>query len=367
MNKRTKLFAAIALLGTTALGGAAVLAWPGGQHNGPPHEPPPQKDMVIDKVVRGEVVDGVIANLNSAYVFPDKAAAIEKALRNRMTHGDFDAIDGSEKFAASLTDFLQSLTHDKHLEVRYFEHAVPDGHDGGPSPEEQAEEARHQKQVNYGFANVGRLHFNIGLLELHAFGRPQQVGKRIAAAMTLLGDTDALIVDLRECHGGDPETVMQLASYLFDRPTHLNDIYFRDENRTEQRWTTASVTGPRYGQARKLYVLTSSETASGCEDFAYALKNAGRATLVGEVTAGAAHAGSPHRLGAHFMMFVPSGRPINPVTHGDWEGTGITPDIETPAKKALDTAQLAILKAMLPIEQDPMRKDEMRERIGALQ
>lgn len=356
----------MAVLGVAAAGSVAVLAWPGGPGQGPPHEPP-QKDMAIDKVARDEVIQNVIANLKRAYVFPDKAISLEKDLRARVAHGDFDAIDSAQSFAMRLTDLLQSQTHDKHLEVRYFEQAVPESHDGGPSAQEQAAEALHQKQVNYGFANIGRLHFNIGLLELHAFGRPQHTAERITAAMTLLGDTDALIVDLRECHGGDPDTVMLLASYLFDQPTHLNDIYFRDEGRTEQRWTTASVTGKRYGQARKLYVLTSSETISGCEDFAYALKNAGRAKIVGEVTAGAAHAGSPQRLSTHFMMFVPSGRPINPVTHGDWEGTGVVPDIQTSAKKALDAAQLAILNEMVVAERDPARKDEMQDHIRELQ
>jgi len=363
MNKRTKIFTAAALLGIAATGSVAVWAWP---DQGPPHEPP-QKDMPVDKAARNEVIEHVITRLNQAYVFPDKALLIEKELRSRMAQGYFDSIDSADQFATRLTDVLQNQTHDKHLEVRYFEQAVSEGKDGGPPPEEQAGEDLHQKQVNYGFANISRLHFNIGLLELHAFGRPQHTAERIAAAMTLLGDTDALIVDLRECHGGDPDTVMLLASYLFDKPTHLNDIYYRDEGRTEERWTTASVTGRRYGQARKIYVLTSSDTISGCEDFTYALKNAGRASIVGEVTAGAAHAGSPHRLAAHFMMFVPSGRPINPVTHGDWEGTGVAPDIKTSARKALDTAQLAILKDMVRAEKDPMRKDDMEKHIRELQ
>ncbi|MFK2875534.1 S41 family peptidase [Rhodanobacter hydrolyticus] len=362
MNKKAKIATAAAIVGISALGSIAALAWPDA---GPPHEPP-QKDMVIDKATRAEVINNVIANLDRGYVFPDKAAMIGKDLRARLSRGDFDGIGSAEKFADVLTDALQGQTHDKHLEVRYFQEAIAESPDGGLSPQEQAEEALHQKQVNYGFANVGRLHFNIGLLELHAFGRPQQAASRIAAAMTLLGDTDALIVDLRECRGGDPDTVMLLASYLFDKPTHLNDIYFRDENRTEERWTTASVPGRRYGQARPLYLLTSNDTISGCEDFAYALKNAGRARLVGETTAGAAHAGAPHRLDAHFMMFVPSGRPINPVTHGDWEGVGVVPDVRTSAKKALDAAQLAILEGMLPAETDPMRKDDMQRHIEEL-
>jgi hypothetical protein len=43
-------------------------------------------------------------------------------------------------------------------------------------------------------------------------------------------------------------------------------------------------------------------------------------------TGGGAHPGNPRHLSAHFMMFVPNGRSINPVTHTDWEGVGVVPD-----------------------------------------
>lgn len=85
-------------------------------------------------------------------------------------------------------------------------------------------------------------------------------------------------------------------------------------------------------------MLTSSETISGCEDLAYALKNAGRAMVIGEVTAGAAHAGSPKRLSEHFLRFVPSGRPVSPVTHTDWEG--VATDAEGKEKLAHTLADL---------------------------
>ena len=38
------------------------------------------------------------------------------------------------------------------------------------------------------------------------------------------------------------------------------------------------------------------------------------------------------------MIGVPGGRPINPISKKDWEGTGVEPDIKVPADQALDTA-----------------------------
>jgi Peptidase family S41/N-terminal domain of Peptidase_S41 in eukaryotic IRBP len=326
---------------------------------------PPQKDISIDKATQEEVVEGIISNLGKYYVFPEKASAMAEHLRKQMQNGDYDSVTSAEKFAEALTESLQRITQDKHLEVRYFEKAVPQRAPGlDQSPEEQAEELFEQLRHNFGFENVGRLRGNIGYIDLHAFARPQQAGERIAAAMTLLADTKALIIDLRRCDGGDPETVMLFASYLFDKRTHLNDIYWRDENRTEKRWTQEVIPGKKYSEARKIYLLTSSDTFSGGEDFAYALKNSGRATLVGETTGGGANAGNPHRLSAHFMMFVPSGRPISPVTHTNWEGVGVTPDIKASAENALEVAHIALVKELLAAETDPRWKEVLQRTLA---
>ena len=353
----------VALAGAVVLCGAglALFGIAGHAQSGPP-----QKDMAVDNAIRREVIESAIANLDRGYVFPDKAAVLGKSLRAQLQHGDFDSITSAETFADTITEALQRDSHDKHLEVRYFEHAIAPGEDQADSPDAKAAELAERKRFNFGINGVDRLKGDIGYIDLRQFDRPALVATRIAATMTLMGDTSALIIDLRHCGGGDPESVMLFASYLFDKPTHLNDVYWRDENRTEQRWTQASVVGQKYGETRKLYLLTSSDTFSGCEDFAYALKNNKRATVVGETTGGGAHAGNPHRLAAHFMMFVPSGRPISPITHTDWENVGVVPDVKTSAKNALDVAQVGILKELISAEKDPEWQQRLKERLHDL-
>ena len=363
MNKHFDRRAALAWAGLlcglgAAAFGVAVRAQPG---------PPPQKDMTIDAATRKDVVAAVIANLDRSYVFPDKAAAMDERLRAGLQNGEFNDVTSAERFAQRLTAVLREESHDAHLEVRYFEQAVPPRASGQePSAREKAEEMAQQRRFNFGVETVGRLQGNLGYIDVHQFGRLPGASDRYAAAMNLLADTSALIVDLRRCGGGDPDAVMAFASYLFDRPTHLNDVYWREENRTEQRWTTAQVAGHRYGQARKVYLLTSGDTFSGCEDLAYALKNNRRATLIGETTGGGAHAGDPHRLSAHFMMFVPSGRPSNPITHTDWECVGVAPDVTTSAGDALVVAQVTALKTILASEADDEWKAKLQERVSEL-
>ena len=131
--------------------------------------------------------------------------------------------------------------------------------------------------------------------------------------------------------------VTLIASYLFDHPTHLIDIYNRKEDSTRQNWTLSYLPGPRLPR-QPVYVLTSARTFSGAEEFAFDLKNQKRATIVGETTGGGAHPVSGHPVADYFMIGVPFAKSMDPVTKLNWEGTGVVPDVGVPAPEALDTA-----------------------------
>ncbi len=327
---------------------------------------PPQKDMTIDQAMRVEVIEAVIKNLNQRYVFPEKAVAMEKQLRLELKNGDFDSIVSAKEFAESLSKSLQRQSRDRHLGLRYFEKEIPLQNAEQELLAQKTEEQSENIRLNHGIHNVDRLPFNIGYIDLHSFSDAASTEAKFAAAMNLLSDTRVMIIDLRKNGGGYPETVALLASYFHDKPTHLNHIYEREGNVTTEMWTTEKVAGKKYGDMRKLYLLTSNETFSAAEDFSYAMKNNKRATIIGEVTGGGAHPGDRHRLNAHFMMNVPSGRSISPITKTDWEVVGVQPDIKVSADDALDQAQLIILKDFLKSEKDPERRMHLEESIAEL-
>jgi len=156
--------------------------------------------------------------------------------------------------------------------------------------------------------------------------------------MNFLAHVDAIIFDLRHNGGGDPKMVAMISSYLFDKSTHLNDLYNRKEDFTEQYWTLPYVPGTTLAN-RPAFVLTSKNTFSGAEEFTYNLKNLKRATIVGETTGGGAHPVSGHRIDDHFMIGVPFARAVNPVYKTNWEGTGVEPDVSVKAADALEKAQ----------------------------
>jgi hypothetical protein len=138
-----------------------------------------------------------------------------------------------------------------------------------------------------------------------------------------------------------------LSSYLFDQEALLLDsIYWSDEHLTQQYWTLPYVPGKRYGD-KPVYVLTSTVTFSGGEMFAYDLQAHKRATIIGDKTDGGAHAGASYRLNAHLEVFIPIGRPVNPVNGTNWEGAGVTPDISVPQEQAFTAAYHMALRASL--------------------
>jgi hypothetical protein len=291
----------------------------------------------IDAATRARVIDGAIVQLNESYVFPDVAKKMEDAVRARQKKGEYDSVTDGAAFAKMLTENFQEVSHDKHLRVDFSPAPMPD-RPPGPDPEFEARYRKQMERINCGFDKVEILSGNIGYLKFNMFANPEVCGPTAVAAMNFLANVDAIIIDLRENGGGDPKMIALVSTYLFSKSTHLNDLWERKSDTTEQYWTLPYVPGKRLDD-KPAFVLTSTHTFSGAEEFSYNLKNLKRATLVGETTGGGAHPVSGHRIDDHFMIGVPFARAINPISKTNWEGTGVEPDVKVPAADALASAE----------------------------
>ncbi|WP_427914901.1 S41 family peptidase [Ramlibacter sp. MMS24-I3-19] len=307
-----------------------------------------------------EIVATVISRVKEHYVFPKIAAQVEVALRKTpRSNRNIRNSDEARAFAQELTGELQAVAHDKHLWVYYSEAVLPQRTVAEPTDEEEATLRDQAQRSNYGVVRAEHLAGNIGYIDLRAFAPLPWAAETLAASMTLVANADALIVDLRNNGGGDPSTVAFLSSYFFETRTHLIDIYSREGDRTEQFYTLDWIPGRRFGQKKPVYLLTSSRTFSGAEEFSYNLKNLKRATIVGETTGGGANPGDVYPLNAHFQIFVPTGHAASPITHTNWEGTGVLPDVRAKAEDALDVAKMLALKGLAAAEVNSERKAQL--------
>jgi hypothetical protein len=304
----------------------------------PPGMSAADMDIKIDAAARARILDGIAAKITEFYIYPEIGKKMIEAMRAHQKKGEYDAITDGMAFAELLTKQLQDVSHDKHLRVDCMPEVVPK--DDPPLMAERPidpEFRTFMERQNCGFEKVEHLPGNIGYVKLNFFGDPRVCGATATAAFGFLAHVDAIIFDLRENGGGDPRMVQYVASYLFGERTHLNDLWVRKTGKATEYWTKPELPGAKLAKL-PAFVLTSSRTFSGGEEFTYDLKTLKRATIVGETTGGGAHPVSPHRVDDHFAIGVPFARPINPITKKDWEGTGVAPDVKAPADQALEVA-----------------------------
>jgi retinol-binding protein 3 len=311
---------------------------------------------------RARIIESVINHVHTSYIDADRASKLEPVLRQ----ADFSQAVGDEAFAKAVTAVMQDVTRDQHLRLLYSAKPTPERKNGSPTLAEIAERQASLRAQNYGIERADRLPGNIGYLKTNFFAAAVDAAPTIAAAMTLLAYTDAMIIDLRDNGGGAADTVPLIASYLFDERTHLSDFYRREGNVTEQQWTYPAVVGSRYGAKKEVYILTSKATFSAAEGLAFALKNLKRATIIGETTRGGAHPSRIKRIDAHYALMVPVSTVRDSVTGRDWEGVGVSPDLPVPAEKALIKAQMIILNKMLAHTPNTEIQDEIRKRLTEL-
>jgi hypothetical protein len=311
----------------------------------------------LDANARQAVIERVLEDLRSDYVFPDTAEQMVASIRERVAAGEYDAVTRASDLAVQLTEDLRRVSHDRHLGLLYQPPL--------PVPAQPPPFINRARRVNYGFERTERLAGNIGYIDLRGFEPAWDGGRACAAALSFVADTEALIIDLRNNTGGSPASVASIASYFFAEPTHLSGIYDRRSGTTQELWTSESVRGERYDPKKPLYLLISRGTFSAAEDFAYSLQAAGRATLIGEATGGGAHPVSGRSVGPDLVLMLPHARSINPITHTNWEGVGVQPDIAVPAFEALHVAHDLLLRDLAARNSHPLLTDLLDKQIKA--
>jgi hypothetical protein len=324
---------------------AALVSWPTALGAQGGRAAPPADARGAQPVARADsLVRRVADAMTRRYVFPAVGRQVAARLEAAVRAGAYRGAAADSALAARLTRELRAATGDGHLGVEYSAAPIPEADSAAAAEMERRDRDRYYgPRLNYGVQRVELLPGNVGYLDLRVFAPADWGAPVVTAAMTLLARADALVVDLRQNGGGHGETVVWLSSYLADStPRPLSGTYLRERDATTPSFTLPYVPGPRFGTARPVYVLTSRRTFSAAEAFAYDLQALKRATVVGEPTGGGAHPYENVRLDAHFALGLPIGRSVNPITGGNWQGTGVRPDVAVPADSALAVALRAV-------------------------
>lgn len=326
----------------------------------------PRVRVPIDPAQSGpaSVVDTVATAVAERYVFPEAGVKIAAYIRQQAAKGAYAGLAGGA-LADALTRDLRVENGDRHLYVQYQPTAggaTPAGSPGGPVrmvPGSTPSQLELYRRRNYFLNRAERLDGNIAYLDVRRFfGTTDDAIAAATAAMAFLENADAFIVDVRYAPGGDVRMVDTLASYFFDKVTPTLASYSRSRNETVQRSTLENLAGQRR-PAIPLYVLISRDTGSAAEDFAFLLQQTGRATLVGDRTAGAGNMNAVLGIGGGYSLSVSIGRTFNPKTNQGWEAIGVKPDVQAPAPDALDVAHRLAVTTLMDKASSPALRTEL--------
>ena len=308
----------------------------------------------VDAAVRSAVVDSVAAAMERHHLFPDTGSAIAGRLRERARAGAYDGARTAQQLAAALTADVHAVNPDRHVNVRPTAASpLQPGPAGAARP----------RQVG----RTERLAGDVGYVQLAGVLSPSpEALEEVAAAFRELGDTRAMIVDLRNVPGGSGEMANFVVSHFTAPRVNTITRVAPATGDTMQIYTLDQVPGPRRPDV-PLYLLVNGGSASAAEHIPFVLQNLGRATIVGERTAGAGRNNRFFPVGNGFSISVSFTRVTDPRTGREWERVGIEPDIAVPSSDALPAAHRAALEALLAASPDAAARAVLQRALAELQ
>lgn len=262
------------------------------------------------------VLQAAASAVQAQYLDEAEAARIADALRSWSAQQRYaDSCSDSAAFSARLNQDLDMF--DGHFHVERV--------DAAAGQDDWLMAWRADARSNgAGVREVRVLEGNVGYLRLSTFYPLDLARPKFAAAFTLLADTDGLVLDLRQNGGGDDASADLLVRTLLDAKIGAVQQLDQRGPRTPVPLPPASL--PVY--LKPLVVLIDRRTGSAAEFVAYSLQTLGRARIVGTRSGGAAHMfGDPVLLPDGYQISIPDRQPINLRTGGNWEGTGVRPDV----------------------------------------
>jgi len=285
----------------------------------------------LEPAVRTAVIDSVARLLERLYPSADTGRIIGDRLRQREREGAYAGLATLTLFAGAVTQDMRSVNGDRHLNLGPARQRRGPGGPGGPGG---------------GMVLESRvLEGNVGYVRFGALSDAPEDIARLAETFRSLQATGAMILDFRGAPGGSAEAANQIISHFTAPNLPSLHVVNRSEGTDFVRRTLAEVPGPRRTDV-PLYVLIDGRSGSAAEDVPFVLQSLGRATLVGERTAGAGRNNRIVPVGGGLSASISVSRVSDARTGREWEAVGVQPDLAVPSAEALEAARRAAVERM---------------------
>ncbi len=291
------------------------------------------------------LIDTINHTLKTWCVYPNKAelaiATLNKSYKNKTYEKAKDRNDLAKLIALDVQKAFRSNA----FELSYNpELAKLDLRSESDSAKKKNREdwLKSELEENFSFNKIEILPGGIGYIRWDRFTSfIDEATPILNGAFQFVGNCKALVIDLRYNSGGVRSMNLHIQNYFFKQKTHMITTV---DNLFD---TTKRVTDPsktNFKLEMPIYILTSRETFSGAEDFAYSFQKTKRAILVGDTTWGRSYVVRGFTLNRTFEMALPISRPIETE---DWTDKGLVPNIQIHPEKALAKAQEVIYRTIL--------------------
>lgn len=203
------------------------------------------------------------------------------------------------------------------------------------------------KTVKYGSFNHEDV--EIGYLQITTFSRPTH--QEFLEALTILQNTDALVIDLRNNTGGLLSSALNISNMLVPRGHVV--VTIRDRDGREEIYRSRGSLMSSWLEDKPIVLLVNEGSASASEILAGALRDNDIAKIVGETTFGKATVQSVYELSNGGEIWLPSARYFTP-SGTDIHLKGIIPDITVEATEVAvaESREITLAEARIDIEGD---------------
>lgn len=278
---------------------------------------------VLTREEKKSIIELAQSGLKAYYFDTAKGNEMSADIKRMFDGGYFDRIDTLSAFSRELTNYFRNKTNDKHFYIGLNRNAVSERvpNLSVTTPEER----------NFGFRDVAVRQGNIGYIRWDECIAGPEAYKTALSALNLLRNTRAVIIDISGNGGGNGEISTFLYHYLFKPEDKRFETLLIKKCKGEPEWHRSEPPvaplegGPDLGD-KPIYVLTSGNTFSAAEYFAFMMKELHRATIIGKNTGGG---GNPVNMLSNdrYIMYVPTCQ-ITTTEGKSLEGKGVAPDIE---------------------------------------
>ena len=286
-------------------------------------------DMLSKESIE-KVINNVIHLLKREYIYPEKALLVEEELRRKLAKKEFDKINDWYALIRNLNVIIRNVSNDMYLDIVETNPLL--------IIEKAQKKSEFNRRDSDGIHDVEILSGNVGYMRVQYFYQNSHAKKEVSIALKELSKVDALIIDLRNTEGDSISLAQYFMSFFVQQNTILSEIFYDKQNKIKVLKALKNSRNEKFKNNFPIYILTSSFLSSSGEFFSYTLKHLKKAVIVGEETMGVAYVLQKHKINDYISLNIPIAIPLHPVTHSNWEKTGVIPDLDIAANLSLDAA-----------------------------